>query len=217
VGRRCAGRTDRADAGQGHAEAGGRAERLIRLWASPQGAAKAAIAGTTETFWLGANPGTLFEDGATKVLHTSVAWEGGKPVVTFPLPGVPGAMATATLDSKFMTERVVVTQGKTTTQTETGDVYVVAPVQSRPPRLQARMSSEWKKPPRPSHVKSFFTRQGDVLLYDVTVEDPEVLVEPYVFPTRVVRRNPNPDAGLVRERGNCEVYETDDVTSQIRH
>ena len=62
-----------------------------------------------------------------------------------------------------------------------------------------------------------FTRQGDVLLYDVTVEDPEVLAEPYVFPTRVVRRNPNPDAGLVRERGNCEVYETDDITSQIRH
>ena len=25
-------------------------ERLIRIWASPQGAAKAAVAGTTETF-----------------------------------------------------------------------------------------------------------------------------------------------------------------------
>ena len=32
-------------------------ERLIRLWASPQGAPKAAIAATTDTFWLGANPG----------------------------------------------------------------------------------------------------------------------------------------------------------------
>ena len=42
-----------------------------------------------------------------------------------------------------------------------------------------------------------FTRQGDVLLYDVTVEDPEVLVEPWVLPTRTVRRNPNPDAGLI--------------------
>jgi hypothetical protein len=423
-------------------------ERLIRLWASPQGAAKAAIAGTTETFWLGANPGTLFEDGATKVLRTSVAWEGGKPVVTFPLPGVPGAMATATLDSKFMTERVVVTQGKTTTdfsygnyqdwnnelnkievfyagtlaerrngavvrnltttQTETGDVYVVAPVPASvkaaikvttelprgvmakteppidksiptprmgdhpdlrgnyfysdwignymtgggrrcaptqeagcnrqvnqtydfelyspsrfgnlgrpvykpeywdkvqqldmwtnkydpvmtcqplgvpregPPRriyqsdkdvtfiyfggdagggygeyriiptdgrkhdpnrrettymgdtvghwegdtlvLDARMFNDFTWLGRGGFFHSDdmrvierFTRQGDVLLYDVTVEDPEVLVEPYVFPTRVVRRNPNPDAGLVRERGNCEVYETDDVTSQIRH
>ncbi len=62
-----------------------------------------------------------------------------------------------------------------------------------------------------------FTRQGDVLLYDVTVEDPEVLVEPYVFPTRIVRRSQNPDAGLIRERGNCEVYEEGRVTSQIRH
>jgi hypothetical protein len=63
-----------------------------------------------------------------------------------------------------------------------------------------------------------FTRQGNVLLYDVTVEDPEMLVEPYVFPTRIVRRNTtNPDAGLIRERGNCEVYDTGNATSQIRH
>jgi hypothetical protein len=67
------------------------------------------------------------------------------------------------------------------------------------------------------HVIERFTRQGDALLYDVTVEDPEVLAEPYVYPTRVVRANPNPDAGLVAERGNCEVYELEDITSQIRH
>ena len=143
-------------------------ERLIRLWASPQGAPKAAVAGTTETFWLGANPGTLFADGVAKVGQTSVSWEAGKPVVTFPIPGVPGATATATLDAKYMAERVVVTQGSTTTEftysdyqdwnnplnkigvlyagkmterrngavvrdlttdvTETGNVYVVAPV-----------------------------------------------------------------------------------------
>jgi hypothetical protein len=62
-----------------------------------------------------------------------------------------------------------------------------------------------------------FTRQADVLLYDVTVEDPEVLVEPYVIPTRPLRLNTNPDAGLIRERGNCEVYELDDIVNQIRH
>jgi hypothetical protein len=67
------------------------------------------------------------------------------------------------------------------------------------------------------HVVERFTRQGDVLLYDVTVEDPEMLVEPYVFPTRIVRRTANPDAGLIRERGNCEVYDEGRVTSQIRH
>src|SRR5256712_2810571 len=81
-------------------------ERLIRLWASPQGAPKAAVAGTTETFWLGANPGTLFEGGLAKAGQTSVSWASGKPVVTFPIPGVSGATATATLDEKYMTERV---------------------------------------------------------------------------------------------------------------
>ena len=38
-----------------------------------------------------------------------------------------------------------------------------------------------------------------------------------VMPTRIVRRSQNPDAGLIRERGNCEVYEEGNVTSQIRH
>src|SRR6185436_17403428 len=143
-------------------------ERLIRFWAGPQGAPKAAVAGTTDTFWLGANPGTLFADGVDKVRDTSLVWEGGKPVVTFPLPGVAGAIATATLDSRFLTEKVVVKSGATTTEfaysnyqdfnnplnkievlyagrlierrngtlvrdlttteTETGNVYVVAPV-----------------------------------------------------------------------------------------
>ena len=45
------------------------------------------------------------------------------------------------------------------------------------------------------HVVEKFTRQGDAILYDVTVEDPEVLVEPWVFPTRIVRRNTNPQRG----------------------
>jgi hypothetical protein len=67
------------------------------------------------------------------------------------------------------------------------------------------------------HVVERFTRQGDALLYGVTVEDPEVLAEPWVLPTRIVMRNANPDAGLIRERGNCEVYETGSVSSQIRH
>jgi hypothetical protein len=81
-------------------------ERLIRLWASPQGAAKAAVLGTSDTFWLGKNPGTLFADGLNKVGQTSVSWENGKPVVSFPIPSVPGATATATLDARYMTERV---------------------------------------------------------------------------------------------------------------
>jgi hypothetical protein len=424
-------------------------ERLIRLWAGPQGAAKAAVAGTTDTFWLGANPGTLFADGPAKVGQTAVSRAAGKLVVTFPIPVVPGATATATLDDKYMTERVVVTMGTTTqeftyadyqdwnnplnkievfyagkiterrnnavvrdlttTQTETGNVYVVAPVPAsvrtaskvtgqiprgvfakteppidksiptprmgahpdlsgnwnytdwignymtgggrrRAPTQQADTTRQdnqtydfelyspsrfgnigrpvykpenWDKvqeldmwtnkydpvmtcqplgvpregPPRriiqsdrdvvflyqggdagggygeyriiptdnrkhdaqraieatylgytvgrwegdtlvldsisfvdstwlgrggffhsaDMHVVEKFTRQGDVILYDVTVEDPDVLAEPWVLPTRTLRRNANPDAGLQRERGNCEVYELNNISSQIRH
>ena len=425
-------------------------ERLIRIWGSPQGAAKAALAGTIDTWLLGANPGTLFADGVAKVRETSVSWDSGKPVVTFPIPGISGATGTATLDAKYMTEKVVITQGTTSTEftytgykdwnnplnqievfyagkmverrngavirdlstkeTETGNVYVVAPV---PASVQAAIKPTWQVPkpvwakpevainksaptPRlgnhpdltgnwahtdwignymtgggrrcgptqekgcnrsvnqtedfelysPSrfgqlnrplykpeywdkvieldqwtnkydpvmtcqplgvprqgpprriyqtdndvtfiylggdagggygeyriiptdnrkrdanaefditylgnsvgrwegdtliidstsfidttwlgrgglfhsdqmHVVEKFTRQGDALLYDVTVEDPEVLVEPWVLPTRVVRRNTNPNAGLLRERGNCETsFETDAAATQIRH
>jgi len=152
-------------------------ERLIRIWASPQGAPKAALAGTMDTWTLGANPGTVIADGVDKMGNTSVAWEAGKPVITFPIPGVAGATGKATLDAKYMTEKVVVTQGATTTEfdysdyrdwnnplnkiqvlyagrliekkngavvrdlttreTETGNVYVVAPV---PPSVQKAMT-----------------------------------------------------------------------------
>ena len=63
-----------------------------------------------------------------------------------------------------------------------------------------------------------FRREGDAIFYDVTVEDPEVLVEPLVIPTRVMRPNAAANAGLIRERGNCETdFETDAAASQIRH
>src|SRR5262245_39465923 len=47
-------------------------ERLIRIWASPQGAPKSALAGTMTTWTLGANPGTVVADGVDKVGNTSV-------------------------------------------------------------------------------------------------------------------------------------------------
>jgi hypothetical protein len=65
------------------------------------------------------------------------------------------------------------------------------------------------------HVTEKFTRQGNQIKYEVTVEDPDVLVEPWVMAPLPL--NPNPDAGLLPERGNCEVYELEDITSQIRH
>jgi hypothetical protein len=425
-------------------------ERLIRLWASPQGAPKAALTGVAETAEWGANPATVLQDGVTTSGKTSLSWEAGKPVLTFPIPGVPGATATATLDAKYMAERVVVKNGSTTTEftygdykdwnnplnkvdtlyagrmterrngtavrdlttkeTETGSVYVVMPVPASvrkaitvtaaasperplpvPPQFGAgaaeqptpRMANgkpdltgnwaagamnwrygfrrcgptqqegctstinqtadfEFEAPSRfgpnrplykPEHwdkiqqldmwtnkedpvmtcqplgiprqgaprriiqsandvvffygqyadggggqgeyriiptdgrkhdpkkaiqttyygytvgswegdtlvldsisfvdttwlgrggffhsdqmrVVEKFTRQGNQIKYEVTVEDPEVLVEPWVMTPRTMRLIPNAEAGLLPERGNCEVYEEGEITSQIRH
>jgi hypothetical protein len=422
---------------------GAEEERLIRLWASPQGAPKAAIAGAAPRAELGANPGTLLQDGVAKAGETSVSWEAGKPVVIYPIPGVPGATAAATLNDKYMVERVVVKHGSTTTeftygdykdwnnplnrieafyagkmmerrdgmvvrdlttvQTETGSVYVVMPVPAsvraaikvaalqqaaaksqevaatgQTPRMangkpdltgswnfnamnwrygfrrcgpsQVECSRQinqtmdfefeapsrfgpnrpvykpehWDKvqqldmwtnkedpvmtcqplgiprqgPPRriiqsandilllyragvdggggygdirdiptdgrkhdaqkamedtytgytvghwegdtlvldsisfvdttwlarggffhsdKMHVVERLTRRGNEIRYEVTVDDPEVLAEPWVMTPRTLTLNANPDAELVAERGNCEVYETKNITSQIRH
>jgi hypothetical protein len=70
-------------------------ERLIRLWSGPQGAPKAAaVAGE----------------------NTRVAMEGGKPVVTFPIPGVEGAVAKATLNAENQAERIQTTLGNVVTE-----------------------------------------------------------------------------------------------------
>jgi len=63
-----------------------------------------------------------------------------------------------------------------------------------------------------------FTRTGNQMLYEVTVEDPVVLVEPFVMTPRIMRLNANENAGLLPERGNCDVaYEKDAIETQIRH
>jgi hypothetical protein len=432
-------------------------ERLIRLWAGPWGAPKAAALGVNERSEWGANPATLLQDGVTTAGKTSVAWVAGKPVVTFPIPGVPGATATATLDAKYMVERVVVKNGSATTEftysnyqdwnnplnkvevlyagklnerrngavvrdvttkeTETGSVYVVMPVPAsvqkaitvtvaaqparpfppaptfgppEPPAQSAQnlptprradghpdLTGNWQSggffnwrygfrrcgptqsadcsrtvnqtmdyefeapsrfgPNRPvykpehwdkvqqldmwtnkedpvmtcqplglprhgaprrivqsdkdviffygagvdggggygeyrviptdgrkhdpkkaiettyygytvgkwegdtlvldsisfvdttwlarggffhssaMHLVEKLTRQGNQINYEVTVEDPEVLAEPWVMTPRTMRLIANPEAGLLTERGNCEVYEEGTVSSQIRH
>ncbi len=88
-------------------------ERMIRLWASPQGAFKAAFAGTSDPPSMTPRPQKLAADVST-IGKTSVAWVGNKPVLTFPIPGVPTAAATATLNDKFMAESVVVKHGANT-------------------------------------------------------------------------------------------------------
>src|SRR3984885_2215982 len=88
-------------------------ERMIRLWAGPQGAFKGAMAGTSDPPEMAPRPQRVPE-GVSMAGKTSVVWEGNKPVVTFPIPGVPNAIATATLDAKFMAERVLVKEGAKT-------------------------------------------------------------------------------------------------------
>ena len=90
-------------------------ERLIRLWASPQGAVKSALAGAgipLRKVWR--NPGALLEEGVSKIGDTSVTWDGNTPVISFPIPGVDGATAVARLDDRFMTQSVVVKHGRDT-------------------------------------------------------------------------------------------------------
>ena len=60
-----------------------------------------------------------------------------------------------------------------------------------------------------------FTRKGDEILYDITIEDPDVFVEPWVMPTRILR--PFGGDGIIPERANCEIYEQEAITNQLRH
>jgi hypothetical protein len=101
-------------------------ERRIRLWASPHGAPKAAIAAAArlpaaESF--AQNPAILLDRQAAAGVKpiTTLSWQGGKAVLTYPIPDVAGAMATATLDETFLPERVVVKHGSDTWEFEYGD------------------------------------------------------------------------------------------------
>ncbi|HEY2382052.1 MAG TPA: hypothetical protein VGK48_12810 [Terriglobia bacterium] len=425
-------------------------ERMIRLWAGPQGAWKAAMAGTeeTQTPKMVPVPGRDVPADVMKAGKTSVAWQGNTPVVTFPIPGVPNAVATATLDAKWMAQHVVVKNGAntydftysdykdwnnplnpaeafyagkmtekkngtvvrdiTTTVTETGQIYVVVPVPAsvkaaikptnQPPnwtlaaaaapaqtasvdtprlangkpdltgvwgtaplpvngggsrrctpiqtRCDVPMDNFWidyeyispsrfgpshpiykpeywdkvvendqwtnKKDPimtcqpmgipregtprrifqtpnditmlyttsdygggnrefrviptdnrkrtaeksleatymgytighwegdtlvldstsftddtwlgrgglfhsADMHIVEKFTRKGNEILYEITIDDPDVFVEPWVMPARTLRLSTAPDQGLVAERAYCEVYETGDISTQMRH
>ena len=159
-------------------------ERLIRIWANPQGAAKSALAGTMNRWRLGANPSTVIADGVMKAGNTTLSLapraRRSSPSRFLELrarPGPPRSMRS------IMVEKVVVTQGTNTTEftysnyqdwnnplhkievfyagrlierkngavvrdlttreTETGNVYVVAPV---PPSVQKAMNVATKAP-----------------------------------------------------------------------
>src|SRR5579871_4421670 len=95
-------------------------ERMIRLWAGPQGAFKAAMAGISDPPEMAPRPQRVPAD-VSMAGKTSVSWDGNKPTVTFPIPGVPNAIAAATLNDKFMAERVVVKHGAKTYEFDYSD------------------------------------------------------------------------------------------------
>ena len=60
-----------------------------------------------------------------------------------------------------------------------------------------------------------FTRTGNELVYEVTIEDPDVLAEPWVLNPRILQISNNPT--IFAEQGSCTDTELADVSSQIRH
>jgi hypothetical protein len=65
------------------------------------------------------------------------------------------------------------------------------------------------------HIIERFTRTGNEMLYEVTVDDPEVLAEPWVMHPRILQISNQPT--IISERGSCTDTEHDQVSSQIRH
>lgn len=61
-----------------------------------------------------------------------------------------------------------------------------------------------------------FRREGNVLHYDVTVEDPDVLLQPWVLDPRQLRLNTNRNA-LIPEGAPCRDYDSQNLVTKIRH
>jgi hypothetical protein len=66
------------------------------------------------------------------------------------------------------------------------------------------------------HVTEKLWREGDTLNYQVTVEDPEVLLQPWVTTTRKLKLNTNPKA-YIREGDPCRDVDYQNMVSKIRH
>jgi len=65
------------------------------------------------------------------------------------------------------------------------------------------------------HMVEKLTRKGDEILYQVTIDDPD-LIEPWVMPDRILRAGAGAPR-VIHERANCEVYEEGNVSTQLRH
>ena len=73
-------------------------------------------------------------------------------------------------------------------------------------------------------VTERFTRQGDQMLYESTVEDPQVLLQPWELDPMLMTLVGDNDTGgfgggrlIGSERGSCQDIELDDISWQIHH
>ena len=66
------------------------------------------------------------------------------------------------------------------------------------------------------HIIERMTRKGNEILYQMTIEDPDVLIEPWVVADRTLRLQAGAPR-IIPERDNCEVYEEGNITTQLRH
>jgi hypothetical protein len=66
------------------------------------------------------------------------------------------------------------------------------------------------------HVIEKVHRDGNNLTYEVTVDDPQVLLQPWVMDPKLVRLNRNPKATIL-EADPCRDYDAGNVSVRIRH
>ena len=64
------------------------------------------------------------------------------------------------------------------------------------------------------HVTERFTREGNTIRYQVTVEDPVVLMRPWVINARTLRLNPDPKAELEEDLPCLELDRAHLVTKE---
>jgi len=69
------------------------------------------------------------------------------------------------------------------------------------------------------HVVERFRREGNILNYSVTVDDPAVLLQPWTPAPRQIALSTGPDAGFIAESEPCSDYEAGELAagSHIRH
>jgi hypothetical protein len=66
------------------------------------------------------------------------------------------------------------------------------------------------------HVIEKFHRDGNSLTYQVTIDDPQVLLKPWVMTAKTMKLNTDPHA-YIHEGDPCHDYDQSNMSSRIRH